>query len=252
VNLRVLIRACRPCGTAALVTAISLPTGVSAQAFPTSGEAVIRAMHDRYADSWYRTLTFTQKTTRRTPADTMAIQTWKEAVMIPGRLRIDIENVTPKTAFIYAGDSAFLLRGDSVVRYARRNILLIIGFDVYRQSVEKTLADLRGQHVAMTPVRSDTWEGREVYVIGAAAGDVHSRQLWIDRDRLLFVRGFEPNGDDSTKTDEYRFDNYTLTPDGWLSKTVLFSTDGKLMQKEEYSNVQTNVRLDANMFKPPS
>lgn len=253
-DLHTLTRTGRLCRIAAIVmaAATSLPAGLSAQASPTSGESVIRAMHDRYADSWYHTLTFTQKTTRRTPGDTMAIETWKEAAMIPGRLRIDVEQATPTRTYIYAGDSLFVVRGDSVTRLARRNILLIIGFDVYRQSVEKTLADLRAQHVAMTPVRTDTWEGREVYVIGAPAGDLHSRQLWIDRDRLLFVRGLEPDDADSTKTDEYRFDNYTLLPDGWLSETVLMSTDGKLIQKEEYRNVQMNLRLNAKMFKPPT
>jgi outer membrane lipoprotein-sorting protein len=254
VNPRILARVCHPSRIAALVIAATtvLPIGASAQRFPNSGEAVIHAMHDRYESSWYRTLTFIQKTTRRTAGDTMAVETWKEAAIFPGRLRIDVEGKTPQRTYIYSGDSLFVIRGDSVTRLARRNILLIIGFDVYRQSVDKTLADLSAQHVAMTPVRADTWEGREVYVIGAAAGDLHSPQLWIDRDRLLFLRALEPNEQDSTKTDEYRFDNYTLLPDGWLSETVIMSTDGKVMQKEEYRGVQMNARLDAKLFRPPT
>jgi len=251
VNLGVLTRpAC--IAVIAMATMIARAPALGAQSFPASGEGIISAMHERYADSWYRTLTFTQKTTRRTPADTMTVETWKEAIMIPGRLRIDVEHATPARTYIFNGDSLFVVRGDSVTRSARRNVLLVIGFDVYRQSVDKTVADLRGLHVSMTPVHADTWEGREVYVIGAARGDVHSPQLWIDRDRLLFVRALQPDAQDSTKTDEYRFDNYTLLPNGWLSERVLMFVGGKLTQKEEYSNAQMNVRLDAKMFKPPA
>lgn len=239
----------------ALVAAVLAPAGgLPARAkAPADGEAVIRAMHDRYAKTWYRTLSFTQKTTRRTPADTMVIETWRERAMIPGYLRIDVERATGNLNIVYGGDSLFVWRGDSVLtRAATRNILLVIGFDVYRQPVETTLAVLAGEHYPMTPVREDTWKGRRVYVIGAAAGDLHSHQLWIDKDRLLFVRGIEPDERDTTKTVDMRFDNYVKVPSGWLSETVEVYRDGKLVQREEYSEARTNVRIDPKIFSPPA
>ena len=220
---------------------------------PANGDAVIRAMHDRYARTWYHTLSFTQKTTRRTPADTMAIETWRERAMIPGYLRIDVERASGKLAIVYAGDSLFVWRGDSTLtRAATRNILLVIGFDVYRQPAETTLAVLEAEHFPMTPVREDTWEGRPVYVMGAAAGDLHSHQLWIDKDRLLFVRGIQPDERDTTKTVDMRFDNYVKVPAGWLSELVEVYRDGKLAQREEYSDVRTNVPIDPQIFLPPA
>src|SRR3954470_18840947 len=56
---------------------------------PNTGEAVLRAMHDRYAGKWYRTLTFTQKTTTTLQSGTEVVQTWYEAAQFPGKLRID-------------------------------------------------------------------------------------------------------------------------------------------------------------------
>lgn len=234
-----------------LAVASSMPITSLAQAFPTTGNEVIARMNERYADSWYPTLTFSQRTTRRTPGDSTVNETWKEAMIIPGRLRIDVQNVTPARTYIYNGDSLFQIHGDSVTREAQRNILLIMGFDVYRQAPEKTVAALTALHFPMTPVRGDDWQGREVFVIGANKGDLHSPQLWIDRDRLLFVRGIEPAPGDSTKTVEYRFDNYTLTPGGWISRTVVVSVDGKQVQKEEYSNIRMGEKLDRAMFVPP-
>src|SRR5579863_6071947 len=55
-----------------------------------NGEGVLRSMHDRYAKSWYQTLTFTQKSTTYNPDGTSKSEIWHEAASLPGKLRIDI------------------------------------------------------------------------------------------------------------------------------------------------------------------
>jgi hypothetical protein len=230
----------------------SVPRSHRVASIPADGDAIIRAMHDKYAKTWYRTLSFTQQTTLRTRADTMAVETWKERAVVPGHLRIDVERAAGNLAVVYAGDSLFVWRRDSILtRAATRNILLVIGFDVYRQAPETTLAVLKAEHFPMTPVREDVWQGRPVYVIGAAAGDLHSHQLWIDKERLLFVRGIQPDDRDSARTTDFRFDNYVKVSGGWLSETVEAYTDGKLVQREAYSDVRTNVPIDPQIFVPP-
>ena len=239
-------------GIAIAMAMAGAPVVLGAQGAPATGDAVIQAMHDRYAKTWYHTLTFTQKTTRRTAADTMAIETWKEASILPGRLRIDIRRASGNLAAIYSGDSVFIVRGDSTVsRAAARNVLLIMGFDVYGQPAEQTLAALHGEHYTTTSVREDTWEGRPVYVIGAPAGDTRTAQIWIDKERLLYVRSIQPDRD-TTKSSEYRFDNYVQVPHGWLSEKVLAFVDGKLVQQEEYSDVRTDGPVDPKIFVPPA
>jgi outer membrane lipoprotein-sorting protein len=219
-----------------------------AQSVPPSGEAIVRAMHDRYASSWYHTLTFTQKTTLRSPADTMVMETWKESAVLPGRLRIDIQRATGPVTAMFKDDSLYLVRRDSVVRRtANHNILLVIGFDVYTQPVEKTLSELAGEKFPMTPVREDTWQGRQAYVIGSPA-----HQLWIDKDRLVFERLLQPMASDSTKVQEIRFDGYTRVPGGWVATDVSAFIDGKLMQHEQYSDVHPNAAVDPSVFALPS
>ena len=217
------------------------------QTAPTSGDAVIRAMHDRYAQSWYHTLTFSQRTTLRTPADTMVVQTWNEEAMFPGRLRVEIQRPTGAITAMYLGDSEYVWRGDSVfARVESRNILLIMGFDVYTQPAERTMAMLAKEHYPMTPVREDMWEGRKAYVIGSGA-----HQIWVDKERLLFVRAVQPSPRDSTKGLDYRFDNYVETQPGWVSETVETYSDGEIVQREEYSDVRPNAPVDAQRFTPP-
>jgi hypothetical protein len=230
------------------VLVVSMLLGSRATA-PTTGEGVIRAMHDRYAKSWYHSLTFSQKTTLRTPADTMVVETWNEEALFPGRLRVEILRARGAVSAMYLGDTLYIWRGDSVfVRTKSRNILLIMGFDVYTQPVDKTLAVLASEHYPMTPVREDTWEGRPVYIIGAD----QSRQIWVDKERLLFVRAIVPSQADSTKVDDFRFDNYVQVPSGWVSETVETYSDGKVVQREEYSDVRPNAPVDPQRFTPPA
>lgn len=114
-------------------------------------------------------------------------------------------------------------------------------------SPESTLVALRKAHYQMTPVREDLWEGRPAYVIGDGA-----HQLWIDKERLLFVRGIEPNPRDSTKATDIRFDNYVAVPSGWVSETFEIYSDGKIVQREEWSDVRPNAPVDPRRFTPPA
>ena len=61
----------------------------SAQTISTPAQ-LIAAMHDRYASKWYHTLTFEQKSVTHKPDGTESTELWHEALMLPGRLRIDI------------------------------------------------------------------------------------------------------------------------------------------------------------------
>jgi hypothetical protein len=68
-----------------------------------SGEALLTAMHDRYAGNWYDTVTFTQKSTTIYPDGTSKSETWYEAAMLPGKLRIDIGPPSEGQGVIIAG-----------------------------------------------------------------------------------------------------------------------------------------------------
>ena len=74
----------------ALLVLILLAVATCGRAEVQSGEALIRAMHDRYATSWYKSVTFTQKSTTYNPDGSTKVETWYEALLLPGKLRIDI------------------------------------------------------------------------------------------------------------------------------------------------------------------
>ena len=128
------------------------------------------------------------------------------------------------------------------------NILLVLGFDVYRQPPETTINVVKGEAYDLTKLHEDTWEGHAAYIVGADKGDLKSKQFWVEKDRLLFVRVIEPSSDDPTKNHDIRFLDYRKVPGGWVAAGVEVDVDGKNVFSEEYSDIQVNPKLDPAIF----
>jgi hypothetical protein len=235
-----------------LLTSLLLSLGVPAVSAPPpypDGESLIRAMHDRYAGKWYRTLTFVQTTTLMQP--TAHTETWYEAARIPGILRIDIPPADSGNTLFFRGDSVYRVAGGKLLR-SRPFVhpLMVLGFDVYADPVEKTISKLKGLGFDLTKIREATWQGRPTYVVGAAEGDTTAAQFWIDRERLVFVRMLEPTGDGKGGVQETQFNRYQPLGKGWISVEVVFTVNGELMQKEEYADPKADVALPDEIFDP--
>ncbi len=226
-----------------------LGAGPSAPPAPyPDGQALLRAMQERYAGKWYRTLTFVQTTTL--PAK-QRVETWYEAASIPGKLRIDIAPLDSGSAIVFRQDSVYRVRGGKAGKgQAFVHPLMVLGFDVYRDSVSRTIARLTALGFDLGKIREDQWQGRPVYVVGAAAGDTTSKQFWVDRERLVFVRMLEPSGSGPGSVAETQFNRYQPLGQGWISVEVLFTVGGELIQKEEYADARADVALPESLWDP--
>jgi hypothetical protein len=213
------------------------------------GEGVLRAMQERYAKDWYETLTFTQKSTTHKPDGTNTSETWYESALLPGKLRIDIGPASEGNGILIADGALTLFKGGQVTDTRPFvHMLLVLGFDVYRQPAETTIAEVKGQGFDLSKMREDVWEGQAVYVVGADRGDLKTKQFWVEKKRLLFVRMIEPDEKEPTKINDTRFIDYKKLPVGWVAAGVEFFVDGKNVFSEEYSDIKTNPKLDAGMF----
>ena len=216
-----------------------------------NGDAVLRAMHDRYKTSWYDTLTFTQKSTTYNPDGTTKVETWYEAALLPGKLRIDIGPPTDGNGYVMVDGTLTIVKDDKITGTKPRvNMLLVLGFDVYRQDPQTTIDVVRGQGYDLTKLREDTWQGRPVYVVGADKGDLQSRQFWVEKDTLLFVREMEPSRTDPKTVNDIRFTDYRKLAGGWVAARVEIHAGDKMVFSEEYSDIQPNVKLDPAVFDP--
>ena len=214
-----------------------------------STEELVREMRSRYDGKWYRTLTFVQRNTRIIPSGTDT-STWYEAMRVPGALRIDIAPLAQRNGVLFVRDSQFIVGGGQVTRsIASIHPLMVLGFDVYADPPERTLERLRALGFDLTRLREDSWQGRPAYVVGASAGDLRTRQFWIDRERLVFVRLLQPDRD-TTKTAEIRFDKYQPLAGGWIAPEVVFLTDGKPNFIERYEDLRVDAPLPDATFDP--
>jgi outer membrane lipoprotein-sorting protein len=216
-----------------------------------NGQDVLRLMHDRYAKTWYETLTFTQKSTTYNADGTTKVETWNEALSLPAKLRIDIGPPTENNGYLMVDGTLTILKdGKDVATRPLVNMLLVLGFDVYRQSLEATAKVAKDEDYDLAKVHEETWQGQPVYVVGAEKGDLKSKQFWIDKNRLLFVRLFEPTQADASKFQEIRFDDYREMAGGWVAARVEVYVDEKKVFSEDYSDIQCNAKLDPATFDP--
>lgn len=217
-----------------------------------SGQELVTAMHKKYAGKWYKTLTFVQKTTNYKPDGTSESSTWYEAMSVPGKLRIDITPLEKGNGIIFADNKVYSFR-DGKLAGSRPFVhpLLVLGFDVYMQPVETTLAQLKDMNIDMSVVHQEKWQGKTVYVVGAKEGDQSVPQFWVDKDGLYFVRLFELAGKDKKSVHETQFNKYQKAKGGgWVSAEVQFFVDGKRATTEEYSDIQTDTVLQPDLWEP--
>ena len=230
---------------------LMLPTVAYAKI--TSTAELIAAMQKKYGNSWYETATFVQETKNFQPDGTSKVETWYEAMQVPGSLRIDFTPTSAGNGFLFTDGKIFVFKNgkvDSTRPYDHP--LLILGFDIYRTPASEVTAKLQSLKFDLSQFREDTWQGRPVYVVGSKAGDLHSPQFWIDQENLYFVRMLRPAGKDGTQTQETQFNKYQKLGGGWMAPEVIFMVDGKVVTTEKYSDLRADVKLDPKLFDPQS
>lgn len=217
----------------------------------SSTNELIAAMQEKYGKSWYKTATFVQETTNIQPDGTSKVETWYEAMSVPGRLRIDFTPTSEGNGILFTDGKIFVFKNGKVENTRPfDHPLLILGFDIYRLPASEVTAKLQALKFDLSQFREDTWQGKPVYVVGAKAGDLHSPQFWIDQKNLYFVRMLRPAGKDGTQTQETQFNKYQKLGGGWIAPEVIFMVDGKVVTTEKYSEIRGDVELDPKLFDP--
>src|SRR5229473_2790853 len=134
---------------------------------------LIRAMQKKYDKSWYKTATFVQKTTNYEKDGTTKVETWYEALSVPGSLRIDFTPTKDGNGILFTNSQIYVFKNGKVD--SNRTFvhpLMILGFDIYRLPQVDVMEKLKGLKFDLSILRQDAWQGRPVYVVGAKQGDL--------------------------------------------------------------------------------
>ena len=226
----------------------------SAQA--QTGSDVLRKMHDAYAGKWYKTLTFTQKTTRWLQDGTTRVDTWYESLrqFDPPHntlLRIDVGDPKAGNGILFSVDSTWLMR-EGKLRGTRPtgNEFLPLIEGVYMQPVDTTAAQLKRMGFDVSKATSGEWQGTPVWIVGTTSTtDSTSAQFWVDKKRNIVLRALLP-GPPNQPMLQILLNGYEPVGKGWLATKVEMSAGGKPMQTEEYSDWKVDVDLPATLFDP--
>jgi hypothetical protein len=216
----------------------------------TSGNGLLKAMHDRYDGKYLRTISFLQNNTSYTPSGQERKSQWYEHLEAPGKLRIAFLPATQKSGLVLVDNR--IATFDNGIRVDFRpsiNPLLLLTTDVYVSPLPSVTRDLDSLHVDTEIIRSDEWEGQPVYVVGAKAGDSTANQFWVDKDNLRLVRFIQSaKAGDRTIVSDTRVKSYKEIQGFDVPTEFLVIRNGRPVWREEYADVRINEDFPAGTF----
>ena len=237
--------------------AVLLAAPAMAQKAPATGRDLLQTMRDAYGNRWFKTLTFTQSTTRVDSTGKSTVTTWYESLRYTDaggtQLRIDIGDPKKGNGVIYTVDSVWRFRGGQALgALPSGNLLLPIVEGIYVEPVERTLHELAPTGVDFSkPVVNGSWHDRPVWIAGAtAAGDTTSPQIWVDAQNKAVVRAIFSPVPGATPVMDMRFEKIVLAGGGALATRCEFYVAGKLEQAEDYNDWKTDIALSPGLFDP--
>jgi hypothetical protein len=239
-----------PVGTASPVAKPSASRPPGAGITVTSSAGLVKAMHDRYAGKYLKTMSFLQNNTRYTTTGEEQKSQWYEHIEIPGKLRIAFLPAAQKSGLVQVDNRVASF--DNGIRVDFRpsvNPLLLLTADVYVAPVATVMLRLDSLGIDEEIIRNDEWEGLPVYVVGAKAGDTTSNQMWVDRDHLRLVRLIQSSkSGDRTMISDTRVRNYKEIQGFEVPTEFLVLRNGRPFWREQYADMRVNEEFPTGTF----
>jgi len=217
----------------------------------SDGPSLVSAMRFKHGE-WYRTLSFTANVTLYSARGTATPGQWRQQISVPGRLRIDYLPLSGRSGVLFDGARVHTFdNGRAIDAQPGVNPQVVVTADVYVLPPERVTRLLDSLGFDLTKLRRDTWEGQPVYVVGAAAGDSTTSQLWVDSERLVAVRMIqkERRGTRDIVTD-VRLGKFTDVGGFPVATEVLQYRDGRLIYREQRADVRVNEPIPEPTFDP--
>lgn len=214
----------------------------------TEGEQLIKMMYKHYANKWYPRLTFKQKTSYFRADTVTRTQIWHEAMKLPDKLAIRFGGFDSGNGVLFRDGYQYSYRNNKMAaKQPRVHELLLLGFQIYAQSPDTTIAQLDELGFDLSKLYETTMHNRQVYVVGARDNNERVSRFVIDKERLLFIQLSHPTANGRAVT---RFTDYRRLGDGWIAPTVIFTVNGRPQLREEYIDISIPDSLPDAIFNP--
>ena len=214
------------------------------------GKSLVKAMHAAASRTHLKEYTFVQQTIRFDSAGkALPAATWYEALRYPDFFRIDVGDPGNGRGVIYRNDSTYSFREGKLARATAEPMpFMLLEGGLKCSKMEEVLAKVEKMGWDLSKFHSETFQGKEMYVLGAELGDLKSKQIWVEKERLIPIRRIDPEENGSIL--EVVYGEFQLLKGKWVETKVEFYLDGELLQTEIYSELNGKPRLKSSLFDP--
>lgn len=214
-----------------------------------SGEQVVRKMHDAWKGKWYENFSFEQKAIFYKNNAVVKEEVWQEIMSCPGKLHLRFNGFDTGNGAVYSRDSVYHFKEGKLQQKSREtNYLLLMGFDVYFNSPERTIEKLHELGFDLSKTHQTKWKGRQVTVVGTAdAADLSSTQFWVDSKHNYVLRMIKNN---QGKVRDIEFGDYRKVENHWIATEMIFKNGTETVFVEKYFNMKFPAKVDSALFDP--
>ncbi|RYD55956.1 MAG: hypothetical protein EOP56_13555 [Sphingobacteriales bacterium] len=213
-----------------------------------SGEEIISKMYSKYHGKWHKTLTFVQKTEFYKNDSLKGTQTWYEAIKYPNLFRIDLGSPDSGNTSLWRDGIAYRYKKHQMIssRGDANELIFLLG-GMYSYSLDSVKNMMKSFKFDLSKSYDSVWQGNKIYVVGSDSVGQEADQFWVDKKRLVVVRLLQFT--EGRKSDA-RFSGHVKKGNSWVESKVDFYINDKLVQKEFYQSISTDVSLPDEFFHP--
>lgn len=209
-----------------------------------NGEELISSMHKKYADVWYKHISFKQDMYWYKDDSLLRNEVWVAAYSAPGNLHIRYKDFDSGRGWLIVNDTLYSFNHNKLIgKKLRLHEVMTLGFDIYVIQPEVIIKKLKRMNFDLSVFEIKTVNGIEVYQIG----DYSNRCFWIQRDNLLFY-GFRKN--EEMGESEVFFENYKNFYGNPVATQIQYFRNNQLYLIEKYFEIRLPTEMPNSFFDP--
>lgn len=217
-----------------------------ARVLPRNGLEVVGAMRRAHPAGALRAVSFTA-TIREPRQDTTRVRTATAIIGFPGKYRLAYWST--KSGIVRDRERLSVFEAGKRVNSASRiDVAHLLAYDVFAQRIDSTIQSLDIARVRLGLMRRDRWEGRDVWVVGAAEHDTISTQFWVDEDRLRVLRVIQHDPRRPSDRLDIRFREFDTVMRVPVPTRIEVYRNGRLAQEHTISDLTANPAVPRRAF----
>jgi hypothetical protein len=206
----------------------------------------MKSLHD---EAPVQAFTFVQQTIQFKKDGSTDTSTWYEAIHYPDEFRIDFGSPNSGNSVLYRKDSVYRFREGKLLgsRYEPHEFLLLEG-GLYHYELDEIMERMTQIGLDTSILRTSRFNGQEVYILGAKAGDHHSPQIWLHMERLHPLKRIMKSQNEVHI--EAFFSDFVNHRGDWIEQKIDFYIDEELAQTEYYNQLDVDPEIPEGFFDP--